>query len=176
MSVHGTAHFGERAEVAQAGLPLPVPSEVHALAALHCQSCDAVHLIAIRNAAVIFTPSPCWYRKKRSPFVGLVAIEAIALRKRPVACGHPIQCPAALVFRDFDLAPAIARGYHVQLVAFLQSEFFDQGLGEANRQTVTPPENLHFWLHAIPYKYVITEDIIEFKGVGDLIRIRATRA
>jgi len=33
-------------------MPLPVASEVHGLAALQRQRCNAVHLIAIRDAAV----------------------------------------------------------------------------------------------------------------------------
>jgi hypothetical protein len=37
-------------------MPLPVAGEVHALAALHRQRGHAVHLIAIRDAAVILAP------------------------------------------------------------------------------------------------------------------------
>jgi len=33
-------------------MPLPIPGEVHGLAALHCQSRYAAYLIAIRDAAV----------------------------------------------------------------------------------------------------------------------------
>jgi len=37
-------------------VPLPIPGEVHGLAALQCQMGYAAHLIAIRDAAVIFAP------------------------------------------------------------------------------------------------------------------------
>jgi hypothetical protein len=37
-------------------MPLPVPGEVHGLAALQRQRRNAVHLIAIRHSAVIFPP------------------------------------------------------------------------------------------------------------------------
>jgi hypothetical protein len=37
-------------------VPLPIASEIHALAALHRQSSYAAHLIAIRDAAVILPP------------------------------------------------------------------------------------------------------------------------
>jgi hypothetical protein len=36
-------------------VPLPVPGKIHTLAALHRQRCDAARLIAIRDAAVVFS-------------------------------------------------------------------------------------------------------------------------
>jgi hypothetical protein len=39
-----------------ANVPLPVAGEIDALAALHGQAGETVHLIAIRHAAVVFTP------------------------------------------------------------------------------------------------------------------------
>jgi hypothetical protein len=39
-------------------MPLPVAGEVHRLAALHRQSGNAAHLIAIRDAAIIDLASP----------------------------------------------------------------------------------------------------------------------
>jgi hypothetical protein len=35
---------------------LPIAGKIHTLAALHCQSRHAAHLIAIQDAAIIFTP------------------------------------------------------------------------------------------------------------------------
>jgi hypothetical protein len=42
--------------VSARNMPLPVVGEIHQLAALHCQRGYAAHLIAIRDAAVIFPP------------------------------------------------------------------------------------------------------------------------
>src|SRR4051794_17298864 len=101
-----------------------------------------------------------------SPLVRLIAIELVFGREgRPVACAHIFDCPPTTLFLGLDLDLPLAGGDDIEFVAFLEAQFLDQSLGQANRKAVAPSGDLHRTLHDIQkFMYIVEYISVEFKA------------
>src|ERR1700730_14987734 len=90
----------------------------------------------------------CRYRKTLSPLVGLVPIELVIGRKRPVERRQAFERSLASVLllhdqRSFDHID------DVEFVAGAQAHLLDQRFGQANGEAVAPFRKQHDSLHAL---------------------------